>query len=179
MPNYNSQVKFFLRDSIPDDLETLFQVDQQCFATGIAYSLMELATYIRGRNSFTLVAEREVASEETAARVSDVSSIVGFLVAHYSSRGAGHIITIDVLPAFRRAGIGTKLLHGAEERLRTKGCHAVALETAVDNRTALAFYKRRGYYVQGTIPRYYPNNLDALVLKKDLLSESQPATLRQ
>lgn len=172
------KVKFFLRDSRPDDLETLFQVDQQCFATGIAYSRMELAAYTRRRHSFTLLAEREILSEGDKQSPS-VSPAIGFLVAHSSSRGAVHIITLDVLPAYRRFGIGTSLLSAAEERLRVRNCHTVRLETAVDNRTALAFYKRQGYYIQGTIPRYYPNSMDAFVLQKDLLSASQPATLRQ
>jgi ribosomal-protein-alanine N-acetyltransferase len=173
------KVKFVLRDSRPDDLETLFQVDQQCFAAGIAYSRMELSAYIRRRNSFTLVAEREISPEETSTCSSYAASILGFLVAHSSSRGEGHVITIDVLPAFRRFGIGTSLLRAAEDRLRIRNCQAIRLETAVDNRTALSFYKRQGYYIHGNIPRYYPNSMDAFVLRKDLLSASQPATLRQ
>ena len=102
-----------------------------------------------------------------------------FSGAHSSSRGEGHVITIDVLRAFRRFGIGTSLLRAAEDRLRIRNCQAIRLETAVDNRTALSFYKRQGYYIHGTIPRYYPNSMDAFVLRKDLLSASQPATLRQ
>ena len=50
--------------------------------------------------------------------------------------------------------------------------HAVGLETAVDNISALAFYKRHGYSVIRTWPRYYSNGVDALVLKKDLNGES-------
>jgi ribosomal protein S18 acetylase RimI-like enzyme len=43
----------------------------------------------------------------------------------------------------------------------------------VDNRDALAFYKRHGYYLIKTVPRYYSNGVDALVLEKDLLSAAQ------
>jgi len=173
------EVKFLLRDSRPDDFETLFQVDQQCFAAGIAYSRLELGTYIRRRKSFTLVAEREISQEETSPQGANSASTLGFLVAHVGSRGEGHIITIDVLPAFRRSGIGASLLRAAEDRLRTKNCRAVRLETAVDNQAALSFYKRQGYFIQGAITGYYPNSMDALVLVKDLLSPSHPVTLRQ
>jgi ribosomal protein S18 acetylase RimI-like enzyme len=38
----------------------------------------------------------------------------------------------------------------------------------VDNQNALSFYKRHGYSVIRTWPRYYSNGVDALVLKKDL-----------
>ncbi len=83
-------------------------------------------------------------------------------------RGSGHIITIDVLAAARRSGVGSLLLRAAEERLLSAGSRLVELETAVDNVSALAFYKRHGYSVVRTWPRYYSNGVDALVLEKEL-----------
>ena len=82
----------------------------------------------------------------------------------------GHIITIDVRPQARRRHIGSALLEGAENRLRATNCHAVRLETAVDNASAISFYKRHGYDVIKVIPHYYSNGLDALLLEKKLLS---------
>jgi len=82
--------------------------------------------------------------------------------------GQGHVITIDVLPEARRSGLGSRLMAAAEERLRALGCSVVFLETAVDNAAALAFYKRHGYSIVHTIPRYYLDSVDALVLVKDL-----------
>jgi ribosomal protein S18 acetylase RimI-like enzyme len=57
-----------------------------------------------------------------------------------------------------------------EQRMRAAGCRAVILETAVDNASALAFYKRHQYFLVKTLPRYYATGVDAFVLKKDLLS---------
>ena len=82
-------------------------------------------------------------------------------------------MTIDVLPEARRSGVGSKLLSAAEDRLRAAGCHLVYLETAVDNQAALAFYKRHQYFLVQTVPRYYANGVDALVLEKNLLSAAQ------
>ncbi len=107
------------------------------------------------------------------------SPIAGFIVAEAGSRGAGHIITIDVLPEARKAGVGSQLLSSAEERLLRAGCTSVILETAVDNRAALAFYRTHEYRAMRTIPGYYSDGVDALVLKKDLLSPSGPAKLPQ
>lgn len=154
-------VNFSLRDFHSSDLETLWRIDRQCFAPGISYSQPELAAYIGLVNSFTLVAE---------SSNSDQPGIVGFLVARSSRRRQGHVITIDVVPEARRFGVGSKLLSAAEDRLRTRQCTSVSLETAVNNAAALAFYKRHHYFVVKTLPRYYPDGLDAFVLEKSLLS---------
>ena len=53
--------------------------------------------------------------------------------------------------------------------MRSAGCRSIYLETAVDNAAAIAFYKRHRYDVIKTMPRYYLNGVDALVLEKNLL----------
>lgn len=144
-----------IRDYRPADFETLWEIDQQCFARGISYSRRELASYTRRKRGFTLVAEFD-------------GRILGFVVVDYDRYGQGHVITIDVLPEARRSGLGSRLMAAAEERLRALECSVVSLEAAVDNAAALAFYLRHGYNVIQTIPRYYLDTIDALVLVKDL-----------
>jgi ribosomal protein S18 acetylase RimI-like enzyme len=130
-------------------------MDQDCFAAGIAYSREELKVYMRRRGAFTLLA------------AGDDGTVAGFIVVHGGP--TGHVITIDVIEATRRSGVGSQLLRAAEERLRATGSRAVGLETAVDNLAGLSFYKRHGYSVVRTWPRYYSNGVDALVLKKELM----------
>jgi len=160
-------VQFTLRDYRPEDFNTLWEIDQSCFAPGIAYSQFELRSYIRRSGTFTLVAESE--------GLSPTSQItLGFLIAE-ARRGAGHIITLDVRSQARRHGVGSALMKSAESRMADAKCRFVRLETAVDNVSALAFYKRQQYDVVETIPRYYSNGLDALLLEKSLLSPLTPS----
>jgi ribosomal-protein-alanine N-acetyltransferase len=146
---------FKLRDFAPEDFDTLWRLDQNCFPPGISYSKPELRSYIRRQGAFTLVATD-----------TDQDTVAGFIVAQNGA--IGHVITIDVDPSARRAGVGSLLLRVAENRLRSVGARAVGLETAVDNVAALAFYKRHGYNVVRTWPRYYSNGVDALVMRKEL-----------
>jgi len=145
-----------LRDYRPEDFDELWHIDQQCFALGIAYSRRELAAYIRRSHAFTYVA------------TDSGGHILGFVVAESDSSGVGHILTIDVRPTAQRTGLGTQLLLQAQSRLLHENCSAVLLETAVDNPIALNFYKHHGYAVLETIPRYYLNSVDALVMGKHL-----------
>ena len=152
---YNVAVPFVIRDFKPDDFETLWRMDQECFPPGISYSQRELKHYMGRRGAFTLV-----------AREQDQGEAAGFIVVNEGM--VGHVITIDVVASARRSGVGSMLLQAAEDRLRGVGSRAVGLETAVDNLGALAFYKRHGYSVIKTWPRYYSNGVDALVMKKAL-----------
>jgi len=151
-------VPFLIRDFQIEDFETLWRMDQECFPPGISYTRQELKLYMRRRGAFTLVASGSGGASD--------GKIAGFLVAHDGP--TGHIVTIDVGSGVRRSGVGSRLLLAAEDRLRATGSRAVSLETAVDNAAALAFYKRHGYSVVRTWPRYYSNGVDALVMKKEL-----------
>lgn len=155
LPRYNGAVPFEIRNFKPEDFEVLWRMDQECFPSGIAYSRRELSVYIRRRGAFTLIAA------DTAN-----GAIAGFIVAYGGV--AGHIITIDVATSARRSGVGSLLLRAVEACLFSAGTRAVSLETAVDNVAALSFYKRHGYNVVRTWPRYYSNGVDALVMRKEL-----------
>ncbi|HET8824012.1 MAG TPA: N-acetyltransferase [Terriglobales bacterium] len=157
---------YSIRNYRQEDFKTLLAIDQSCFVPGIAYSAFELKFYIQRKASFTLVAE---CSEQREGASGGEASIIGFIVGE-QTRGIGHIITIDVRAEARRHRVGSALLELAEKQLNLWKSDIVRLETAVDNISALSFYKRHGYHVIKTIPRYYSNGVDALLLEKDLLS---------
>lgn len=148
-----------LRPVAPDDLPILFNLDQACFAPGIAWSKAELQYFLKYPGNIAVVAEDEA------------GRIAGFAIAGRQLRKGtvlGRLITIDVDPAQRRRGVGHMLLEETELRLRGVGATAVLLEVAVDNTSAQAFYERHGFVRTGRIPGYYLGRIDALVMEKQL-----------
>ena len=53
-------IKFTIRDYRAADFDRLWQIDQLCFPSGIAYTQMELSGFITRRNAVTLVGESQL-----------------------------------------------------------------------------------------------------------------------
>lgn len=62
-PPQTAIVDFVLRPYRPADFDRLWEIDQLCFPSGIAYNQMELSGFILRRNAITLVAEAQPAPE--------------------------------------------------------------------------------------------------------------------
>jgi ribosomal protein S18 acetylase RimI-like enzyme len=142
------------------DFHRLVEIDHACFAQGIAYPEEEMRYFLELRSAITLIGKQG-------------REIAGFIIADRfrSRRGAramGRIITIDVMPAAQRCGLGSMLLQAAEDDLRKAGCDYISLEAAVDNDRALRFYKKHGYSVLKVLPRYYLGQIDGLLMGKKL-----------
>ncbi|HVA01600.1 MAG TPA: N-acetyltransferase [Terriglobia bacterium] len=144
-----------LRPFQPSDLPTLSEIDRSCFSPGIAYSREELASFIGHRSSSTWVAEAG-------------GEVVGFVVASRQPARVGHIITIDVVDAWRRRGVGSALMDAAESWARKAKLGLMYLETAENNLEAQCFYEARGYRKVDKVDRYYSNSLAAWVMVKRL-----------
>jgi len=143
-----------LRSFRPADLQTLYEIDQACFPPGISYSRAEIAGFIGRRGSRTWVAEAD-------------GEIVGFLTAdRHPLMRLGHVITVDVVEAWRRRGVGSVLMDAAEEWAREEGFVAISLETGENNLAAQAFYEARGYSRYEKRERYYANGEAAWIMVK-------------
>ena len=136
------------------DFEGLYEIDQKCYPPEMAYSRREFRWYMRLPGAETLIAEMG-------------GAIAGFILTACLER-TGHVITIDVLTEFRRARVGTALLAAAEASLARRGATEIELETAVDNDTAIQFWKRSGYQTRGVLKNYYPGGLAAYAMIKRL-----------
>jgi ribosomal-protein-alanine N-acetyltransferase len=145
---------FRLRPYQPSDFENLYRIDQACFPPGIAYGRPEMKFYLRSKGSHCLIAEVD-------------GEVGGFILTEQSAEIA-HIVTLDVLEAYRRRNIGSRLLEAAEQAAAVQGARLMYLETATSNKAAIALWKKRGYREIVTIAGYYGPGLDAFEMHKTL-----------
>jgi [ribosomal protein S18]-alanine N-acetyltransferase len=145
---------FRLRAYESSEFETLLRIDQACFPRGIAYSRWQMKIYLRSEGARCLIAEAG-------------GEVAGFILTEQSA-GRAHIITLDVLEAYRRRNIGSALLQAAEQAAADFGAPRMVLETATTNKAAIALWKKHGYREFGTIKSYYGPGLDAYEMQKTL-----------
>ncbi len=134
------------------DLFALSTLEKVCFDQD-AWPLMELM----GVLSFPgVVRLKAVAANE----------MVGFIAGDpRRSEKTGWILTLGVLPDWRRKGIGYDLLRTCEEQM---GLDIVKLTVRRGNLAALQLYEKMGYHQLDIWSRYYRNGEDGLVLEKHL-----------
>lgn len=90
-----------------------------------------------------------------------------------------HVTTFAVLPAYRRRGIGGRLLSELIELAADLGARVVTLEVRLSNAGARQLYQRFGFRPLGVRPRYYSDNgEDALILTTEDLDLPDMQQLR-
>jgi ribosomal-protein-alanine N-acetyltransferase len=137
-------------------LDKLFKIEEQCFDQE-AFTKRQIAYLLSDYNTISLIAKLE-------------SEIAGFILAQIEIENDtlfGHIITINVVPAFRKKGIGSKMMQEMEAILKQKGISECHLEVREDNSPALKLYQNSGYQKIGRLEKYY-GKAHGLYLKKNL-----------
>jgi ribosomal protein S18 acetylase RimI-like enzyme len=98
--------------------------------------------------------------------------VVGFIVGdRRRSEGVGWIATLGVDPAYRRRGVGARLLDRCEIDLAVP---RVRLTLRPTNLGARRLYDRAGYQQIDLWPRYYRNGEEGVVMEK-IMPSARPS----
>lgn len=130
------------------DIDQVLDIERHSFPK----SPYDWATFIHLRwlhpDTFLVFVERESRGEE---------KVLGYIIFSWD----GHLISMAVDPAYRRQGIGRRLLETAFSLLRSGRMRA---EVRKSNLGAQAFYETMGFRKVGTLKNYYGNE-DAWVME--------------
>jgi hypothetical protein len=147
-------VRFTVRDHRPVEFDTLWKIDQDCFAPGIAYSRYELKTYMRRTGAFTVVAEAVRDTEPGSRGLSGRKRWLPRGWGRTAVAVTGFVVVVPAALAMATAGLAPM----PDWQCRRSGwscggqpCCALFLQT-------------RGYNHYKPF-RYYSSGVDALLLK--------------
>lgn len=74
------------------------------------------------------------------------------------------ILTVCVLPEYRKRGLAQQLLAWGAQIAQHKGAQNLFLEVSVNNQSARTLYEKQGFEKLGLRKKYYEDGSDALVL---------------
>ncbi|MFJ2741107.1 GNAT family N-acetyltransferase [Streptomyces sp. NPDC087440] len=102
--------------------------------------------------------------EELSVRVTDASGeLIGGLTG-FTWGGLGFVHLLWVREGARHAGWGARLMRGAEEEMRRRGCTGAAVSTYTFQ--APGFYERLGYEETGRLPGVPGGHEDVYLFKR-------------
>ena len=136
-------------------------------AHAAALALVHAAAFPPGQrwDAAALAQQLALPGVQGLAAVTTGEAPAGFILTRVAADEA-EVLTLAVLPAWRRRGVGALILRSALERVAAAGAGTVFLEVSPENPAALALYARAGFVQVGRRRGYYPGGGDALVLRR-------------
>ncbi|MDA8232016.1 MAG: GNAT family N-acetyltransferase [Magnetospirillum sp.] len=138
----------------PAHAEVLAAIHEICFAD--SWSAQSLADSLAMPGAAGLIAMAGGAPCEPAG-----------IILWRAAAGEAEILTLAVLPSWRRHGVGRRLLAAALDRAAAAGAACMFLEVADGNAAAFALYRGAGFVPVGRRKGYY-DGADALTMRRHL-----------
>jgi len=96
------------------------------------------------------------------------NTVIGYCGVFLPAPGVeADILTVAVLPEYRRQGIAREFMRQIEEWSHERGASAMMLEVEQSNESAIELYKSLGYLKISVRMDYYGPGKDAFVMRKD------------
>ena len=147
-----TQTTFTLRPATWRDIRALYQLEKTCFGAD-AWPWIELMAVLAFPGTVRIKAVAE-------------GQMVGFIAGDdRRDAGTGWIMTIGVLPAFRRQGIARALLAACEKQMKVEH---IKLSVRRSNQAAILLYQQLGFSQVAVWSKYYHDGEDGLVLEKKI-----------
>jgi ribosomal-protein-alanine N-acetyltransferase len=157
------QQTFKLRKFIPNDLQSVMQINRVCLPENYTdFFFMDL--HQRFPETF-------IVAEENAAIAGYIMCRIEVGLSNYGFGGLvkkGHVVSIAVLPQYRRRGIAQAVISRALEGMQYYKAKQCFLEVRVTNDLAISLYKKLGFEITRTLNGYYSDGEDAYVMTKRL-----------
>jgi len=153
------QNNYALRAFNPSDLDAVVNINRICLPENYAPYFF-LDTYNTLPEAFVVAESESHVIGYIMCRIEHGFSDVKRL--HFAKKG--HIISVAVMPEFRRIGVGYSLVQRILSTLASMQADECYLEVRVSNAPAIELYRRIGFNIARTIPRYYYDGSDAYVM---------------
>ena len=148
---------FKVRSATKRDLPAIYAIEDDSFSDPYPHNL--LTRLLREYSTSFLVAE------------ADSGIIVGYCVASRENDSA-HLLSVGVLPQYRRQGIGTALIEALIQCFASL-VRKLMLEVKQGNRGAIRLYEDLGFSRVGLVENYYTDGSSAVKMQLTIHDETE------
>jgi len=96
-------------------------------------------------------------------------SIIGFCIASEKITGAYYIHLLFVANAYRKQGVGRKIIDVAKQRCIDRGLKRIILRCPVTNHKAVEFYKHQGFDIHSKVQDEISGSVEDYVMHMDVI----------
>jgi len=154
-----TETKFSLRQFNTADVESVIEINRTCLPENYA-SFFFIDTFRSCSTAFIVAEVGNRIAGYIMCRIehgfSDIKRIKFIR--------KGHIISIAVLPDFRRVGIASGLVRNALDALRQLSADECFLEVRSTNDAGIKLYERLGFTLARRVQHYYADGAEAQVM---------------
>ena len=153
------EAPYLLRPFHPDDLSSVIEINRVCLPENYSpYFFLEV--YKSCPEAFIIAEkERKVAGYIMCRLEFGFSDVRRFRMVR-----KGHVVSVAVMPDYRRQGIGKELVLAAMKALELHGAEECFLEVRTANEDAVRLYKNMGFDMARVATHYYHDGADAYVM---------------
>lgn len=154
---------FHLREFTTDDLERVQYINRLCLPENYTDRFF-INLHRRFPKTFIVAEEEDQIVGYIMCRIETGLSLFGL-------RGLvkkGHIVSLAVLPRYRRKGIGQSLVEEVMKNMRSYQAEQCFLEVRKSNEPAITLYRKLGFQVSRTVHHYYADGEDAYLMSINL-----------
>jgi [ribosomal protein S18]-alanine N-acetyltransferase len=106
--------------------------------------------------------------------IEEDGTLAGY-VGYWEAPEEAHIITVAVAPAFRKRGLGKRMMDHFLAFAAQKGARLATLEVRESNEAGLKLYEKCGFRMVAIRKKYYSDNQEnAVVMLKDIAEAQAP-----
>lgn len=157
------QNEYSLRVFTPADIESVVNINRLCLPENYAPYFF-LDTFNSSPQTFIVAESQGRVVGYIMCRIEHGFSDVRKL--HFAKKG--HVISVAVMPEFRRMNIGRGLVERVLSALSGLNADECFLEVRITNDPAIGLYRKLGFDVTRTIARYYYDGSDAYVMTRQI-----------
>jgi ribosomal-protein-alanine N-acetyltransferase len=164
--------KSFVRQADLGDINDIIKINRQCLPENYSFDFFYRILTDFGFACAVAEQDDQVVGYLLCRLERPFSSFLGM------NPAKGHVISIAVLPRYRRQGLGIEIMKYGMKKMIEQKVSTVYLEVRVSNIAAVEMYKKLGFYIKREHKEYYRDGESAFVMEwgkreenKDTFSE--------